>query len=240
MLKNIKQINDLGYQSVIAFIEHVSQQFERIFEDKGALFLVVKNRPSKLMIIFLEQFEEGEFYVIKTAFPARTDFLQNKKPLWERAQSSHRKNATPGAVSGHNSINKDTNILVSRQNKQLVDHCVVNANVKINENKNGIEVRFTNTPPKETLDILNKSGVLFWTPENESPFWSAQKTPVAIQTIKKIAGTFPNGKKKDVVEKKSDKSPDKSKALDFIIGDNTTIDLKADGSTSVEGEYMII
>jgi len=238
--KHKTQINDLGYQSVIAFIEHISQEFEKIFEDKGALFLVVKNRPSKLMIIRLEQFEEGEFYVIKTAFPVRTDFFKNKKPLWERAQSSHRNNATPGAFSGHNGLDKDTNILISRQNMQLGNDCVVNADVKINENKNGVEVRFTNTPPKEILDILNKSGFLFWTPENESPFWSAKKTPEAIQAIKKITDTFPNGKKKDDVEKKSDKSPDKNKDFNFIVGNNTTIDFKADGSKSVQGEYLII
>jgi len=54
----------------------------------------------------LEPIQDGGYYDVKTSFITRPDYLKNIKLLWERAQTSHRKNTIPGAFSGHNSTKK--------------------------------------------------------------------------------------------------------------------------------------
>ncbi len=104
-----KEIKNAGFDSVIKFAETVAGSFDAIYADRGALLLTIKNKPSKLAIVRLEPFRDEDFYVIKSALPVRSDYLNEKELLWDTAQSNHRKNATPGAISGHNSSEtKDT------------------------------------------------------------------------------------------------------------------------------------
>jgi hypothetical protein len=97
------QIEEIGFDDVLVFVEEVASHFNAIYADRGALLITIKNKPSKMAAVRLEPFRDNDFYVIKTALPIRSTYFKNKKLLWERAPSNHRKNAAPGAVSGHNS-----------------------------------------------------------------------------------------------------------------------------------------
>ena len=104
--KHSDEIKEKGHKSIITFIEDVTSSFDKIYQDRGALLLVRSKNPSEMAVIRLEPFEESDFYIVKTALVVRNDFFKKRKPLWEKAQSTHRKNATPGAVSGHNGLSK--------------------------------------------------------------------------------------------------------------------------------------
>jgi hypothetical protein len=99
--KHIKDIKRAGYVSVEDFVGDVATNFTSIYQGEGAsLIIAKKDKLDRIAFIELRPADDGDFYTVKSAFVSRKDYLKNKSPLWERAQSNQPVSGSPSAVSG--------------------------------------------------------------------------------------------------------------------------------------------
>lgn len=85
----LAQLQSIGYKDGAEAVEDVSEHYEAIYQGKkGNLLLVRRKTPNVVVYIKLTPSVHGDFYDVKTATPSRRDAFNNKKPLWERAQSN--------------------------------------------------------------------------------------------------------------------------------------------------------
>lgn len=66
----------------------------------GAIHSKKTDRPNRTLVVQLEAGADGDFDDAKTALVSRTDFMNGKELLWERAQSNRFEVQTPSAISG--------------------------------------------------------------------------------------------------------------------------------------------
>ncbi|MFH5833737.1 zincin-like metallopeptidase domain-containing protein [Halalkalibaculum sp. DA384] len=144
-------------------------------------------------------------------------------------------------------------VKVQRTNPETDTKCLVTTNAKTNDKKDGIEIRFSDAPPQTVRDKLKKAGFFFYTPNGKQPFWAAKKTAYRLDVAKEIAGEFSDGKRqaadvastgnesntseKDSGSNESNTSKPKG---NFVLGNETTVDFKADGSIQEQGYYAIM
>jgi antirestriction protein ArdC len=97
-----------------------------------------------------------------------------------------------------------SDLTVERSNPETDTTCLVSTNAKTNDDKDGIEIRFSDAPPKKVRDKLKKAGFFFYTPSGKQPFWAAKKTDDRLKVAKEIAGEF--GKSKSDMPPKESKN----------------------------------
>jgi hypothetical protein len=69
-------------------VQDVAQSYDLIYGGKGSrLILYKKGTNDAMLYIELTPADQGDFYDVKTGLITRKDFMNNKKPLWERTQS---------------------------------------------------------------------------------------------------------------------------------------------------------
>lgn len=86
--KHIEKLKKAGYESVESFVEDVASNYTKIWEQpNGRLMLVKENGDAKLSIIELQEYGEGKYYGVSTAFIAEKNYPQRggRKLLWERS-----------------------------------------------------------------------------------------------------------------------------------------------------------
>ncbi|TYP92085.1 Antirestriction protein ArdC [Fodinibius salinus] len=156
--------------------------------------------------------------------------------------------------------------LDNRENPTTDTQCLVSAKAQTNEEKNGIEIQFSDAPPKWVRDQLTDNGFTFYNPNDGESFWAAEKTSKRKQVIESIAGDLDQAVVK--WKPKTDKQPDttqptsseasaqegentetdnaqvKTDSVDVevkhVLGNKTTVDFKADGSIQEQGRYAIV
>jgi len=157
-----------------------------------------------------------------------------------------------------------------RENPATDTQCLVSAKAQTNEEKNGIEIQFSDAPPKWIRDQLKENGFTFYNPNDGESFWAAEKTAKRKKIIESIAGDLDQAivswkpktsnqsdeQSKDTDEKELETKTEKESAdeaaeeqkekssLDIevphILGNKTTVDFKADGSIQEQGRYAIV
>ncbi len=114
ILRHLKEIQEAGYSDDIEFVEDVSQNHNAIYPGKdNTLILAKKNGKAKVAYIELVPDESNQYYRINSALVSREDYFKNKKPLWERAQSSQAEAVAsnlPSAVTGQSGISTESSI----------------------------------------------------------------------------------------------------------------------------------
>ena len=84
----IHQLHDNGYQNARDLIQDVAKNYDLIYAGKGSrLVLYKKGRNDTMMYVELTSSEDGDFYDVKTGLITRKDFMNNKKPLWEKPKA---------------------------------------------------------------------------------------------------------------------------------------------------------
>jgi predicted RNA methylase len=104
--ERLAQFKQAGFATAEAFIADVAANYDAIHEGRqGSLFLVRRTKPSRVLVVKLTPDEAGNYYDVRTALVARSDFMKNKKLLWERAQTNQSDVAArpPSAISGQSS-----------------------------------------------------------------------------------------------------------------------------------------
>jgi hypothetical protein len=104
--------------------------------------------------------------------------------------------------------------------------CEVTVQAKTNDQKGGIEVRFSAEPADEIKDQLKSNGFLFYTPKGKAPFWTAKISKKTKEVAESIAGKFdsavvnlkPKSKKQEAKSEKEEGRSKKHKAK-FKVGD---------------------
>ncbi len=114
VLRHLKEIQDAGYGDDIEFVQDVSQKHNAIYQGKDdTLILAKKNGKARVAYIELVPDESNQYYRINSALVSREDFFKNKKPLWERAQTSQAEVVTsnpPSAITGQSGIGTESSI----------------------------------------------------------------------------------------------------------------------------------
>ncbi|GEM_PF-2601409 len=158
----------------------------------------------------------------------------------------------------------------NRENPATDESCVVSVQAKTNEQKNGIEIQFSDAPPEFVRSQLMDAGFTFYNPNNGESFWAAEKTAQRKEIAEEIAGEFDqavvNWKPKEK-DGKSETADDKRKEdlsdvdesdlsssnasnaskgsyskpdVDFVLGKETTVDFKADGYIQEKGHFAVM
>ena len=84
----LEQLRDNGYQNARDMVQDVANNFDLIYAGKGSrLVLYKKGIKDTMVYIELTPSEEDDFYDVKTGMITRKDFMNRKKPLWERPQN---------------------------------------------------------------------------------------------------------------------------------------------------------
>jgi hypothetical protein len=84
----INQLQENGYQNARDLVQDVAAHYDSIYEGKGPRLVLYKKGNNDAMIyVELMPSDAGDFYDVKTGMISRKDFMNNKKPLWERPQS---------------------------------------------------------------------------------------------------------------------------------------------------------
>lgn len=102
-----KAITEHGYNDLVDFVDDTVENWSKIYPGRDDSFLIVKE-SSKDNIIAVKLEKEHGYYKTSTVILGRKDYLKNKKPLAERAQSNQLLAKSPGAVSGTSGINNMT------------------------------------------------------------------------------------------------------------------------------------
>jgi hypothetical protein len=76
---------------------------------------------------------------------------------------------------------------VERSNPKTETQCVVSAKAQTNEEKDGIEIQFSDAPPKWVRDRLKEHGFTFYNPNDGDSFWAAPRTEKRKEVIESIA-----------------------------------------------------
>jgi antirestriction protein ArdC len=76
---------------------------------------------------------------------------------------------------------------VERSNPKTETQCVVSAKAQTNEEKDGIEIQFSDAPPKWVRDRLKEHGFTFYNPNGGDSFWAAPQTEKRKKVIESIA-----------------------------------------------------
>ena len=94
-LRHGAEIRDAGFADVPAFVADIAQHIDQVWKPAATRQLVALHAAGKNRVMFVElqpgRDESGDFYTVKTAFPARPGYTkkENWKLLWEaRAQAS--------------------------------------------------------------------------------------------------------------------------------------------------------
>jgi len=157
--KHGDEIRDAGYKDVKSMVNDVAANYSDIYEGrKGTLLLAKKNGKIKVAFVELKPADTGDYYSVGSAFISRSDFLKNKKKLWEGAQTLHFPEETPSAVTGQ-SVKKGTEF----------DKNITSAEDSVNNNSRSIQdktIGFTpevnnNAPtklPVPQAPIVNRVG----------------------------------------------------------------------------------
>lgn len=89
------EIRDAGFADVPAFVADIAQHIDQVWKPAATRQLVALHAAGKNRVMFVElqpgRDEGGDFYTVKTAFPARPGYTKKEKwkLLWEaRAQAS--------------------------------------------------------------------------------------------------------------------------------------------------------
>ena len=127
--KHGDEIRDAGYPDVKSMVNDVAANYSDIYEGrKGTLLLAKKNGKIKVAFVELKPADTGDYYSVGSAFISRSDFLKNKKKLWEGAQTLHSPEETPSAVTGQ-----------SVKNGTEFDYNITSAEDSVNNNSLGIQ-----------------------------------------------------------------------------------------------------
>lgn len=99
-------------RALIAHVDELlAQHSDGLAERRGAACRRVYRRPrprsgrGNLAGHELLPDRSGAYYRVNTLIASRPDYLKNKAPLWERAQSSQFLSEPPSAVTGHSGMN---------------------------------------------------------------------------------------------------------------------------------------
>jgi hypothetical protein len=85
----IQQLRDNGYQNARDLVQDVAQYYDFIYAGKGSrLVLYKKGKNDTMIYVELIPSNDGDFYDVKTGLITRKDFMNNKKPLWERPKAA--------------------------------------------------------------------------------------------------------------------------------------------------------
>lgn len=118
--ERMKQIRAAGFDNARDFVEYVCNDFDAIYNN-GLGLIIARNNGNNNAVAYIQIMpsEDGDFYDVKTATPARLDFKKNIKPLWsksgngfqqsesERAQSNQFKKESPLRSLSGNSDNSN-------------------------------------------------------------------------------------------------------------------------------------
>jgi len=81
----LRQLRSNGYENARDFVQDVAQNFCSIYAGRNSRLILHKKGVNDTMIyVALTPSKEGDFYDVKTGMVTRKDFMNNKKPLWER------------------------------------------------------------------------------------------------------------------------------------------------------------
>lgn len=119
----LAQLQSIGYKDGAEAVEDVSEHYEAIYQGKkGNLLLVRRKTPNVVVYIKLTPSVHGDFYDVKTATPSRRDAFNNKKPLWERAQSNQvQENPPLRALSGQSGVVTNIPLPQTKLNKSCTN-----------------------------------------------------------------------------------------------------------------------
>ena len=85
----LQQLRDNGYENARDLVQDIAAYFNSIYAGRGSrLVLYKKGNNDAMMYVELTQSEEDDFYDVKTGMITRKDYINNKKPLWERQSGS--------------------------------------------------------------------------------------------------------------------------------------------------------
>jgi len=94
-LRHGKDIRALGFDGASAFVTDIAKHIDQVWQPRETAQLVAIHQVKNDRVMFVElrqaKDEAGDYYTVRSAFPARVGFLKNKKwnILWEgRAQPS--------------------------------------------------------------------------------------------------------------------------------------------------------
>ncbi|MDE7240993.1 MAG: hypothetical protein K2N62_03795, partial [Desulfovibrio sp.] len=111
-----KEIRQLGFENAQEFVSFVLENLDAVYDVDGNGrkydFVSRARSPQGRVMLRLEFAPEGDYYAVATAGPVRPEYYAKKKPLWERAQSSHSASGTPDAISGQSGVGEN---IISRQ-----------------------------------------------------------------------------------------------------------------------------
>jgi hypothetical protein len=83
------QIRADGFASVEAFVAEVARRIDQIWQPSASAQLVAVEQVGRdrVMFVRLQAAQDGDYYTVQTAFPARRGFVEKKgwKLLWEGA-----------------------------------------------------------------------------------------------------------------------------------------------------------
>ncbi|WP_187427642.1 LPD1 domain-containing protein [Treponema phagedenis] len=80
----LKDLANVGFTTARDFVEYVCNDFDAIYENGRSLILYKRGDKNSVAYVELTASDDGDFYDVKTIFPARQDFLKKKMPLWEK------------------------------------------------------------------------------------------------------------------------------------------------------------
>jgi hypothetical protein len=81
----LQQLRDNGYENARDLVQEIAANFSSIYAGRGSrLVLYKKGKNDAMIYVELTPSEEGDFYDVKTGMITRKDYMNNKKPLWER------------------------------------------------------------------------------------------------------------------------------------------------------------
>jgi len=84
----LKQLRDNGYENARDLVQDIAAHYSSIYAGKRSRLILYKKGDNDTMIyVELTPSEDGDFYDVKTGMITRKDYMNNKKPLWERTQS---------------------------------------------------------------------------------------------------------------------------------------------------------
>ena len=178
VLRHFKEIQEEGYSNDIEFIEDVSQNHTAIYSGKGnTLILAKKNGKAKVAYIELVPDESNQYYRINSALVSRENYFKNKKPLWERAQSSQAEAVAsnpPSAVTGQSGFHTGQSI---PQGSREVNSPSETSKV-VDENGEPLEVSHGTAAEFHTFEegygkSFKRRGIFFTDNDNVSEAFSA-------------------------------------------------------------------
>jgi len=85
----LKQLRDNGYDNARDLVQDIAANYSSIYAGRGSRLVLYKKGNNDAMIyVELTPSEESDFYDVKTGLITRKDYMNNKKPLWERQSGS--------------------------------------------------------------------------------------------------------------------------------------------------------